>query len=189
MANPQSPATALHISKVFPWHYQLLFMVVEPGAIIFAMAALLADPTNHYRSLSPANPSGPFYTFSSSQPICGPLSAWNTPQLRALWYVLVAAFLFSGIVEPLVLYTARYKLRDARDAEEVVRAVLLAFLAFDVLHVGATLAVAGGEAAMLGPKGDFYVMINTYVPVGWMVLRSLWLLGVGRDGAPREKTA
>lgn len=152
------------------------------------MPTILMDPANHYLSLAPAHSSGPFYTFSSRHAICGVDSAWNTPQLRALWYVFVASFIFSGIVEPLLLYTARYKLRDARDVEEVVKAVLISFLVFDGLHIVATTAVGGFESVVPGgPKSEFYAMINFYVPIAWAALRMAWLAGFGREVMPREK--
>lgn len=148
----------------------------------------MTDPASHYHSLAPASSSGPFYTFSSQHALCAVDSAWNTPQLRGLWYTLVSAFSFTVLVEPVVLYTARYRLRDAHDAEEVIKAVLLSFTVFDVFHAGATLAVTGIEAATPGhAKGFIYTMINVWAPVLWMVFRASWLLGIGRETSARQK--
>jgi uncharacterized RDD family membrane protein YckC len=83
----------------------------------------------------------------------------------------------------MLLYTARYKLRDTRDAEDVIKTVLFAFIAFDVFHAGATLAVTGAAAVFPGPQGHIYSMVNVWVPTAWLVLRMLWLVGVGRKSA------
>ncbi|KAK0385362.1 hypothetical protein NLU13_7838 [Sarocladium strictum] len=161
MAKQQGAAAQSRISKVFPWYYQFLFMILEPGIILVAMPMILLDPANHFLSLAPTTSSGPFYKSNPAHSICSIESAWNTPQLRALWYVFTASFIFSGIVEPLLLYTARYKLRDARDAEEVVKAVLISMLTFDVLHITATTAVGGFESAIpWGVESELYAMIN-----------------------------
>jgi hypothetical protein len=152
------------------------------------MPSVLIDPASHFLSLAPSTSNGPFYSFNSSHAICGVESAWNTPQLRALWYVFIAAFIFSAIIEPLLLYAARYKLRDPRDAQEVVKAVLISFLAFDGLHMIATVAVVGFESVLpWGAKSEFYALINFWVPVAWGILRALWLSGIGRLVVPHEK--
>lgn len=83
----------------------------------------------------------------------------------------------------MLLYVARYKLRDICDAEEVIKTVLFAFLAFDIFHAGATLAVAGVAAVLPGPHGHTYAMVNVWVPTAWMLLRMLWVVGVGRKFA------
>lgn len=83
----------------------------------------------------------------------------------------------------MLLYLARYKLRDTRDAEDVIKTVLFAFIAFDVFHAAATLAVTGVAAVLPGPQGHIYAMVNVWVPMAWLVLRMLWLGGVGRKSA------
>ncbi|RKK63874.1 hypothetical protein BFJ69_g16838 [Fusarium oxysporum] len=166
------------ISEVFPWHYQILFMVLEvhilPGSQL----------TEHPNDSSTAKYSaGPFWSPSPLHKPCDAESAWNTPQLRGLWYAYIAALAFSGVIEPMVLYVARYKLRDIRDAEEVIKTVLFAFLAFDIFHAGATLAVTGVAAVLPGPHRHIYAMVNVWVPTAWMLLRMLWVVGVGRKFA------
>ena len=93
----------------------------------------------------------------------------------------MAALAFSGVIEPILLYVARYKLRDASDAEQVITAVLSSFLVFDIFHAGATLAVTGVAAALPGADMHIYAMVNVWVPMLWLLLRVSWMLGLGRE--------
>lgn len=95
----------------------------------------------------------------------------------------MSALAFSGVIEPLLLYVARYKLHDVRDAEQVIKAVLFAFMAFDVFHAGATLAVTGVAAALPGPRMNVYVMVNVWIPTAWLLLRTLWMVGIARKSS------
>lgn len=113
--------------------------------------------------------------------MCDPVAAWNTPQLRVLLYQTMAALGFSGVIGPMLIYTARYKLQNTRDAQVVVTAVLLAFMAFDVLHATSVLGVVGVKAVLPGSDMDPHASVNVWVPLAWMGVRTLWLLGVGRD--------
>lgn len=99
-------------------------------------------------------------------------------------------WMFTAVIEPLLLYTARFQFHDARDAEHVVRATLLSFTALDVFHMIAILSVTGIAPAIPGTK-DAYTdtMLNVYIPPVCMALRSLWLFGVGRESSRRGKTA
>ncbi|KAH7239407.1 hypothetical protein BKA59DRAFT_548184 [Fusarium tricinctum] len=171
------------IAEIFPWPYQFLFMILEPSVIFASLTLIPTSPSNHFHSLAPTDSAGPFWSPSPLQKSCDAESAWNTPQLRGLWYVFMAALSFSGVIEPMLLYLARYKLRDTRDAEDVITTVLFAFIAFDVFHAGATLAVTGAAAVLPGPQGHIYAMVNVWVPMAWLVLRMLWLVGVGRKSA------
>ncbi|KAF5233233.1 hypothetical protein FANTH_12630 [Fusarium anthophilum] len=171
------------ISEVFPWHYQILFMVLEPSVIFTSLFLVPTSPSNHFHSLAPSDSAGPFWSPSPVHKPCDAESAWNTPQLRGLWYAYIAALAFSGIIEPMLLYVARYKLRDVCDAEEVLKTVLFAFIAFDIFHAGATLAIAGVAAVLPGPHRHIYAMVNVWVPTAWMLLRMLWVVGVGRKFA------
>lgn len=65
----------------------------------------------------------------------------------------------------------------------MVTAVLLAFIAFDILHATSVLGVVGVRAVLPGSDMDPYASVNVWVPMAWMGLRTLWLLGVGRDMA------
>ena len=101
----------------------------------------------------------------------------------------MAALAFSGVIEPMLLYVARYRLRDTSDAEQVVKAVLTSFLVFDIFHAGATLAVTGKAAALPGSSMHIYAMVNVWVPIAWLLLRVSWMLGFGRKSAVnRAKT-
>lgn len=95
----------------------------------------------------------------------------------------MAALGFSGVIEPMLIYTARYKLQNTRDAQVVVTAVLLALMAFDVLHATSVLGVVGVKAVLPGSDMDPYASVNVWVPMAWIGVRTLWLLGVGRDMA------
>ncbi|KAG8353995.1 hypothetical protein FVEN_g8250 [Fusarium venenatum] len=172
--------TTMRISEVFPWYYQYLFMVFEPSVIIVSLSLIPASPSNHFHSLAPNDSNGPFWSNSALHKSCDAETAWNTPQLRGLWYSYIGALAFSAVIEPLLLYVARYKLRDVSDAEEVIKAVLFAFFAFDVFHAGATLAVTGIGAALPGSQMHLYAMVNVWVPTAWMILRTLWITGVAR---------
>ena len=55
--------------------------------------------------------------------------------------------------------------------------------AFDLFHAGATLAVTGVAAVLPGPQSHVYAMVNVWVPMAWMLLRMLWMAGVGRKSA------
>jgi hypothetical protein len=171
----------MHISEIFPWYYQFLFMIFEPSVIFASLSMIPASPSNHFHSLAPTDSSGPFWSPSLVHEPCSAESAWNTPQLRSLWYVFMAALAFSGVIEPMLLYVARYKLRDVHDAEAVIKAVLVAFSAFDVFHAGATLAVTGLGAVLPGSQMHIYAMVNVWVPAAWMLLRTLWIVGVARE--------
>ncbi|CCT71808.1 uncharacterized protein FFB20_14114 [Fusarium fujikuroi] len=173
----------MQISEVFPWYYQLLFMILEPSVIFIALFFIPISPSNHFHSLAPSDSTGPFWSPSAIHKLCDAHSAWNTPQLRGLWYSYISALAFSGIIEPMVLYVARYKLRDIRDAEEVIKTVLVAFIAFDIFHASATLAVTGTAAALPGSQSHIYAMVNVWVPMAWMLLRILWIVGAGRKSA------
>ncbi|CZR41760.1 uncharacterized protein FPRO_11350 [Fusarium proliferatum ET1] len=173
----------MQISDVFPWYYQLLFMVLEPSVIFIALFFIPVSPSNHFHSLAPSDSTGPFWSPSAIHKLCDADSAWNTPQLRALWYSYISALAFSGVIEPMVLYVARYKLRDIRDAEEVIKTVLIAFIAFDLFHAGATLAVTGVAAVLPGSQSHIYAMVNVWAPMAWMLLRISWMAGVGRKSA------
>lgn len=148
--------------------------------IFFSLFAIPSSPTNHFYSLAPSDSIGPLFTHSTLHLPCTAESAWHTPQLRSLWYVFMSALAFSAVIEPLVLHAARYNLRDVRDAEEVIKAVLLAFAAFDIFHAGATISVTGARAVIPGPWADVYAMVNVWVPVAWFCLRVLWFAGIGR---------
>lgn len=101
----------------------------------------------------------------------------------------MAALAFSGVIEPMLLYVARYRLRDTSDAEQVIKAVLSSFSVFDVFHAGATLAVTGVAAALPGSSMHIYAMVNVWVPIAWLLLRLSWILGLGRNSAViRAKT-
>ncbi|KAJ4136583.1 hypothetical protein NW768_004200 [Fusarium equiseti] len=177
------------VSEIFPWHYQFLFMVLEPTAIFTALLLIPVSPPNHFHSLAPDNSAGPFWSPSAFQTRCDAESAWNTPQLRGLWYAYMAVLAFSGVIEPMLLYVARYKLRDTSDVEQVIKAVLASFLVFDIFHAGATLAVTGIAAALPGSSMHVYAMVNVWVPVTWLLLRVSWMLGFGRKSAiNRTKT-
>lgn len=107
----------------------------------------------------------------------------------------MAAMAFSAIVEPLVLYVARYKLTGARDAQTVISVTLISFMAFDLFHSAASVSVSGFPAAIPSvnldlrspqldcSKMDLYASINFWVPLVWLAARSLWLSGVGREVA------
>ncbi|SPJ78799.1 uncharacterized protein FTOL_07190 [Fusarium torulosum] len=171
------------IAEIFPWPYQFLFMILEPSVIFASLVLIPTSPSNHFHSLAPNDSAGRLWSPSPLYKPCDAESAWNTPQLRGLWYAYIAALSFSGAIEPMILYTARYKLRDSRDAEDVIKTVLFAFIAFDFFHAGATLAVTGAAAVLPGPQGNIYSMVNVWVPTAWMVLRMLWLVGVGRKSS------
>ncbi|RGP81811.1 hypothetical protein FLONG3_6 [Fusarium longipes] len=174
------------ISDIFPWHYRFLFMVFEPTVIIVCLLLIPLSPSNHFHSLAPADSAGPFWSSSSFHSLCDAESSWNTPQLRGLWYTYMAALAFSGVIEPILLYVARYKLRDVHDAEEVIKAVLVAFLVFDVLHACATLAVTGLAAALPGSHMHVYAMVNVWIPMLWMTLRLSWMMGFARKSSIDE---
>jgi len=95
----------------------------------------------------------------------------------------MAALAFSGVIEPMLLYVARYKLCDTSDAEQVIKAVLTSFLVFDIFHAGATLAVTGVAAALPGSSMHVYAMVNVWVPIAWLLLRVSWISGLGRKSA------
>ncbi|OBS23077.1 hypothetical protein FPOA_03640 [Fusarium poae] len=173
-------STIRSVSEIFPWHYQFLFMIFEPSVIFVSLSLIPASPSNHFHSLAPTDSAGTFWSPSPSQMTCDAESAWNTPQLRGLWYTYMGALAFSGVIEPILLYVARYRLRDVFDAEQVIRAVLIAFFAFDVFHAVATLAVTGVEAALPGSHMHIYAMVNVWVPTAWMLLRTSWIMGVAR---------
>ncbi|KAM0294438.1 hypothetical protein HYE67_000102 [Fusarium culmorum] len=172
-----------HVSEILPWHYQFAFMIFEPSVIFATIPLIPASPIDHFHSLAPADSAGPFWSPSLLHGSCDAASAWNTPQLRGLWYAFMSALAFSGVIEPLLLYVARYKLRDIHDAEQVIKAVLFAFMAFDVFHAGATLAVTGVAAALPGPRMNVYVMINVWIPTAWLLLRTLWMVGIARKSS------
>lgn len=151
------------------------------------------NPANHFFSLAPEASSGLLFNPEPTHLQCLQAAAWNTPQLRVLLYQLMAALAFSGVIEPALLYTARYKMENQRDAEKVIAAVLLSFGAFDILHLTSVIVVVGTELSIPTAMGtdwsnvDLYAGINIWVPVAWLVLRTLWLLGVGREVPPRVK--
>ncbi|KAF5681257.1 hypothetical protein FHETE_46 [Fusarium heterosporum] len=91
------------ISAIFTWPYQFLFMVLEPSVIFASILLIPTSPSNHFQSLAPTNSAGPFWSPSSLHKSCDAESAWNTPQLRGLWYGYIAALAFSGLVEPMLL--------------------------------------------------------------------------------------
>ncbi|KAG9251391.1 uncharacterized protein F5Z01DRAFT_639291 [Emericellopsis atlantica] len=175
---PNKRMTTVTAADVFPALYMYLFLIIEPGIIWIALPLILVDPSHHFHSLAPAGlTSGPYFTTSPASPPASFLQAWHTPQTRELLYLYVAAMAFSAVVEPMLLYLARYKLHDARDTELVVTGVLLSFLAFDVFHAAANWAVVGSASL----TRDMYAAINFWIPVGLVVIRSMWLLGVGRS--------
>lgn len=84
-------------------------------------------------------------------------------------------------------------MESQRDAEKVIAAVLLSFGAFDILHLTSVIVVVGTEVSVPTAMGtdwsnvDLYAGINIWVPVAWLILRTLWLVGVGREVPPRVK--
>ena len=154
-----------------------------------AVASIVADPANHFKSLAPANTTtGPLFEASSDVTPCTQAQAWHTPQLRSLLYLYMAALLFSAVVEPMLLYLARYKLRSVGDAERVMAGVLISFSFFDVAHALAAYLVAGPEAVLPAADLDLsnlelYACINVWVPTTWLLIRVLWFMGVGRASA------
>ena len=149
-----------------------------------AMLAIIADPENHYHSLAPPSSSGALFDAglsTSEERNPGDFASyWASPQSRALLYVYMSAGIFSVVIEALMLYAARFRLRDPYGAQVITQCVLVSFFVFDLLHAGGVLGVAGWERVW-GAQTDFYAAINVWVPVSWMVIRGLWLFGIGRD--------
>ncbi|PVH96962.1 hypothetical protein DM02DRAFT_616851 [Periconia macrospinosa] len=180
------------IAQIFPMPYSFLFLVMEPAVIGISLISIVVSPTNHYMSLAPPSSSGLLFSHIVERDVCGFLEAWHTPNIRVLLYQFMAALGFSAIIEPLLLYTARYKMENQKDAERAIAAVLAAFFAFDILHSLATIAVVGSKAVMpsLGMDWsgvDLYAAINFWVPVAWMMARASWFAGLGRRRHAREK--
>lgn len=164
----------------------------QPTIIIISLVALILSPRNFFDSLAPDSSSGVLFQESLELKTCGPLEAWNTPQLRVLVYQFMGALAFSAIIEPVLLFVARYKLSNAKDAEHVIEAVLICFSAFDVLHSLATITVVGTAAVF--PSSTYgwaevslYACINVWVPVAWLVARACWFTGLGRCRAVQLK--
>jgi hypothetical protein len=155
----------------------------QPSVILVSLVALFLSPGNFFTSLAPDTSSGLLFQRDLSLNTCAAVESWNTPQLRVLLYQFSGALAFSAIIEPSLLYVAQFKLSDPKDAERVVQAVLMSFLAFDVLHALATAAVVGSSAIFPnnGWSGiHFYACINVWVPVLWMGARACWFAGFGK---------
>jgi hypothetical protein len=148
------------------------------------MLSIILSPADHYQSLAPQHSQSWFFTPVQQLGVCDPAAVRNTPQVRSLLYQYMSAFTFSAIVEPLTLYVAIHHLETTRDAYLVVRAILISFSAFDVLHALATVSVTGLATVLPGLEDskhlDLYASINFWVPLAWLLVRSLWFAGVGR---------
>lgn len=154
------------------------------------MLAIIADPANHYHSLAPPTSNGILFdpqslSLDQQATPCNFSSYWASPESRALLYIYMSAMIFSAVIEPLLLFVARFRLRDPYGTQVVMQAVLASYFLFDCLHAGSTLAVVGWDKAW-GPQVDFYAAINVWAPVGWMAVRSLWFLGFGREVVPGD---
>ncbi|KAF5008761.1 hypothetical protein FDECE_4999 [Fusarium decemcellulare] len=176
------------ISRIFPPFYAFMFLTLEPAIIATSMIALVLSPTNFFISLAPDTSSGALFHKDPSTATCGASESWNTPQLRALHYQYMSAFAFSAVIEPLMLFIARYRISNSSDAEQVIRGVLLSFLAFDAFHAFATAVVVGLDAVLpWSTSVNWYSCINVWVPVAWMIVRTCWLVGAGRGHQIRPK--
>jgi hypothetical protein len=198
MTSKNTYPTTTRMQPALSQPYFALFMVIEvhpsfffhtvqtiahthqPGVIVAALLSMVFDPDSHLQSMGPDRCSDTSYETAAGL-IPGQSShECMLPRIRALQYYFMAALAFSAFVEPAVLYVATYKLRDARDSQTVVRAVLASFAAFDIFHAVAAIAGSSFHAALpMAAEFDVYVAINFWIPLTWLVVRGTWFLGNG----------
>lgn len=168
-------------------------MLEQPIVIFSLWIGAMSKPDNYYAMLAPAGSEGFMYKLSldADATPCTARQAWNTPQVNIMLYQFMSAFFFSAIVEPVVLYTARYKMRNARDAELAIWAVEVSMLLYDLMHSFAGVSVVGLGTVIPGfswSRMDGAATFNTWS--AWILgaIRIAWLCGVGRDFA-EDKSA
>ena len=156
------------------------------------MIVAMINPNDYYYSLAPVNSEGLFFQ-PSNRPGAKPPTAdeaWNSPQITAMLYQFMGAFAFAAVIEGLILYCARFKMRNAKDAELAIWCVEMALLVFDFGISLATIFVVGPKAVIPGypwSEIDEGACVNTYLPLVWAALRLAWFSGLGREFA-KDKT-
>lgn len=148
-------------------------------------------PDHYYAVLAPPESEGVLFKPSSQLGAtpCTARQAWNTPQFNIMLYQFMSAFFFSAIVEPVVLYTARYKMRNARDAELAIWGVETAMLVYDLMHSFAGVSVVGLGSVIPGfswSRVDGPATFNTWSAWVLAAIRVAWLCGMGRDFADNK---
>ena len=176
----------------------------QPTIIVISLLAILASPSNFVSSLAPPTAVGPgllalnatplMLTIRLASVVSDSTTLLELPQAHVLIQQLMGALLFSAAIEPLLLYTAIYRLESVRDAEIVIGALLMAFTLFDLLHSAATLSIVGYASVLPawvvgGGDGRFrwVCFANVWVPIVWAAFRGCWFGAVGRERAEGGK--
>lgn len=160
-------------------------------------AGALSNREQYYNVLAPAGSRGILFTPQPpheggvSREPCTAAQAWNTAQFNIMLYQFMSAFFFSAVVEPVALWHARHRMRDAADAERAVWCIEACMLGYDIMHSCAGVAVVGLGAVVPGfewSRVDAAAAFNTWSAVLLGVMRVFWMCGVGREFAARAKS-
>jgi hypothetical protein len=148
----------------------------------------MSNPNDYYNMLAPVGSEGVLFKQSPAPDAtpCNARQAWNTAQFNILLYQFMSAFFFSAIVEPVVLYCARYKMRNARDAELAIWGVEMSMLFYDLMHSFAGVSVVGLGTVIPGfswSRFDGAATFNTWSAWILAAIRVAWLCGLSRDFA------
>lgn len=150
-------------------------------------------PNDYYYSLAPSYSEGIFFK-PSGRPFTEPCTAdqaWKSPQVNAMLYQFMGAFAFSAIVEPVILYCAKYKMHSPKDAELAIWGVEISMLVYDFMHSFAEISVVGSASVIPGfswSNVDSGACVNAYAPLVWAIIRMGWLSCLGRTTVRDNKT-
>ena len=164
--------------------------------VLVAGALITSDLSKHFYSLAPPDSAGVLFVPSAKAAPTTVDGYLASPQLRVLLYQYIAIWLAKVVTDVGVLYHARYRMSNVKDAEFAVKADLIGTIALSIMFSFANVSVAGTKAVFpaKGVDGSWdWSQVNTITsihlwgPLTMIAMRLSWLFGVGREKI-HEKT-